>query len=99
MYDISTRNVKKGKNTYAFIFIVGFIFLAFLVYQTYTTHQKEASFDSSTTSTRVKITSYENDEGTTMYSPIYYYVVDNQEYRCSSITSSSISPSTKNDTV
>ena len=99
MYDISTKNVKKGKNTYVFIFIVGFIFLAFLVYQTYTTHQKETSLDSSTTSTRVEITSYENDEGTTMYSPIYYYVVDNQEYGCPSTTSSSISPSTKNDTV
>lgn len=99
MYDISTRNVKKGKNIYVVFLAVGFIFLAFLVYQTYTTHQKEASLDSSTTSTRVEITSYENDEGTTMYSPIYYYVVDNQEYRCSSITSSSISPSTKNDTV
>ena len=56
MYDISTRNVKKGKNIYVVFFAVGFIFLAFLVYQTYATHQKEASLDSSTTSTRVEIT-------------------------------------------
>lgn len=80
MYDISTKNVKKGKNIYVVFFTVGFIFLAFFVNLTYATHQKEASLDSSTTSTRVEITSYENDEGTTMYSPIYYYVVDNQEY-------------------
>lgn len=99
MYDISTKNVKKGKTIYVVFLVVGFIFLTFLVYQTYTIHQKEASLDSSTTSTRVEINSYINDEGTTMYSPIYYYVVDNQEYSCSSTTSSSVSPSTKNDTV
>ena len=99
MYDISTKNVRKGKNIYFVFLFVGFICLTFVTYYAYTTHQKKQTLDSSIMSTRVEITSYENDDGATMYSPIYYYVVGNQEYSCSSISSSSVMPSTENDTV
>lgn len=99
MYDISTQNVRKGENIYFVFLFVGFICFAFVAYYAYTTNQKEQTLDSSTMSTRIEITSYENDDGVTMYSPIYYYVVDNQEYSCSSTSSSSAIPSTKNDTV
>lgn len=99
MYDINTKNVRKGKNIYFVFFFIGFVFLIFAAYFTYATHQKKQTLDSSITSTKVEITSYINDDGVTMYSPIYYYVVDNQEYACSSTSSSSVIPSIQNDTV
>ena len=40
-----------------------------------------------------------DDEGATMYSPVYYYTVNNKDYTCSSNSSSSINPGTTNQTV
>jgi len=55
--------------------------------------------DSTVLSSKVNIESYVDDDGRTMYSPIYYYEVNGQNYSCSSNTSSSNNPGTKNKNV
>ncbi len=99
MYDISTKNVKKGKNFYFTFLAVGLFFLIIMGGILISSYIKLKSLDSTTTSTKVIVNSHENDEGSTLYSPTYYYVVDGREYSCSSNSSSSISPGTKNKKV
>lgn len=57
------------------------------------------SLDSTILSTRVEVSSYKNDKCNTMYSPIYYYRVDNKQYICKSNFSSSVYPGIKNKNV
>lgn len=99
MYDISMKNVKKGKNFFLIFFVVGvffFILMGGIIISSYVTLN---SLDSETISKSVEIKSHINDEGTTMYSPIYYYRVNGVEYTCSSNASSSIHPGTENKKV
>lgn len=60
---------------------------------------KLSKLDSQTISKSVEIESHINDEGTTMYSPIYHYRVNGVEYNCDSSASSSSHPGTQNKTV
>ena len=99
MYDIDTKNVKKGKNFYFIFFAVGLFFLILFTSIFITGVIKKNSLDSETISTRVEIKSHEDDEGTTMYSPIYYYRVNGRTYSCNSTSSSSNYPSTTNKKV
>lgn len=99
MYDISIKNVKKGKNVYYVFLLVGLLFLTILGAILVSGYTKLNSLNATTTSTRVEIKSYINDEGNTMYSPVYYYEVGGKEYICSSNSSSSINPGTSNKTV
>lgn len=99
MFDINTKNVKKGRRFFyiflaagiLFLFTFGGIFVSNIV--------KLNSLDSTVLSTRVEVKSYVNDEGSTMYSPIYYYEVNGQNYSCSSNASSSNNPGTQNKKV
>ncbi len=50
-------------------------------------------------STRVEIKDKLDDNGTTLYSPVYYYEVNGKEYSCSSKTYNSIKPSSENKKV
>ncbi len=99
MYDINVNNVKKGNNIYIVFLAFGLLFLivigGYLVYNFLTFN----SLDSTTTSTRVEVESYMNDEGTMMYSPVYYYTVNNKDYICGSNSSSNINPGKTNRTV
>ena len=99
MYDIDTKNVKKGKSFFAIFLIFGILFGLIFGGIYVGGLVKKNSMDSKTTSTRVEVKSHVNDEGTTMYSPVYYYEVNGVEYTCSSNSSSSINPGTKNKTV
>ncbi len=99
MYDINLKNVKKGKNFYLIFLAAGLLFLLIMVGILFYNYNKLNSLDSTVTSTRVVVNSHIDDEGSTMYSPVYYYTVDGKEYMCSSNSSSSINPGTDNKTV
>ena len=98
MYDINTKYVKKGRNFYLIFIIFGLAFMSIFGGVYINSYLKLKSLDSSTTSTRVEINSH-LDDGTTMYSPIYYYEINGIEYSCSSNSSSSIYPGTDNKKV
>lgn len=99
MYDINTKNVKKGKNFYLGFLAIGLLFLILLGGIIISNYAKLNSLDSTTTSTKVVVNSHINDKGSTLYSPTYYYIVDENEYSCSSNSSSSINPGTSNKKV
>lgn len=62
-------------------------------------YTKANSMDSTTSSTKVEVNSHRDSDGSILYSPTYYYMVDGREYSCSSSSSSSINPGTSNKTV
>lgn len=99
MYNINTKNVKKGKRFFLIFFVVGvffFIIMGGIIISNYISLGK---LDSETISKSVEIKSHVDDEGKTMYSPIYYYRVNGVEYSCGSNVSSNINPGTQNKTV
>ena len=98
MYDINTKYVKKGRNFYLIFIIFGLAFMLTFGSAYISSYLKFKSLDASTTSTRVEINSH-IDDGTTMYSPIYYYEVNGIEYSCSSNSSSSVYPGIDNKKV
>lgn len=99
MYDINIKNVKKGKRFYYMFFLVGLVFMAIIGYVYISSILKLKSLDSNVISSSVVVKSYINDEGTTMYSPVYYYEVNGESYTCGSNSSSSINPGNENKTV
>lgn len=99
MFDINIKNVKKGKRLFYIFLIAGVLFFILISGILVSNIIKLNSLDSTVLSTSVEVKSYINDEGTTMYSPVYYYVVNGLSYSCSSNSSSSINPGTENKTV
>ena len=99
MYDINTSNVKKGKKFFLLFLVVGIVFLVIMLAIVISNFTKLNSLDGKTLSSRIEVHEYFNDEGQTMYSPVYYYVVHEKEYSCSSNSSSSIHPGNENKTV
>lgn len=99
MYDINTKNVKKGKNIFYIFLLLGFIFFIIIFGILISSIIKLKSLDATTLSTRVDIKSHIDDDGAKMYSPIYYYEVNGIEYSCPSSGSSSVRPSTDNKIV
>ena len=99
MYDINTKNVKKGKKFYAIFIVAGAIFMAVMLFIFIADLTHQSSLDSSVMSTSVEIKQHIDDEGSTMYSPVYTYEVDGKEYQCGSNSSSSIKPSSDNTTI
>lgn len=99
MFDINTKNVKKGKNIFYIFLAVGLLFLIIMGGIFASSIVKLNSLDSTVLSEHVEIKSYIDDEGTTMYSPVYYYSVNGKRYTCGSNSSSSHNPGTQNKTV
>jgi len=99
MFDINTKNVKKGKRFFYIFLVAGLLFL-FIIGGIYVSSIiKLNSLDSTVLSSGVDVKSYVDNEGTTMYSPIYYYEVNGQHYSCDSNLSSSNNPGTQNKTI
>ena len=96
MYDIDTRNVKKGIKFFLMFLVVGVFFLGILLAILIMNIINYKSLDSEIMSNHVEINTYEDSDSGTMYSPTYYYNIRGKEYKCSSQGSSSIMPSTKN---
>lgn len=99
MYDINTKNIKKGKSFPRWFLIGGLFFLIIMLVLYISSVVKLKSLDSSVTSFKVDVNSHIDDEDGTMYSPIYYYEVDGKSYTCNSNYSTNQNPGTENKTV
>jgi len=99
MFDINVKNVKRGRSFFYIFLVIGLFFLFIIVGIFIFSIIKFNSLDSSVLSTSVEVQSHINDEGSVMYSPVYYYEVDSQNYSCASSASSSVKSSTQNNTV
>lgn len=95
MYNINTKNIKKGYNSFLLLLVIGFLFLAVFGRILISNYIKLKNLDSKIISNRVNVESYESDNST-MYSPTYYYIVNGESYSCKSNTSTSNYPKTSN---
>ena len=94
MYDINLKNVKKGRLLpilfiglgTAVLLILGIVFAAIFL--------GGGDMEGETTSTDIVINTYD-DDGTTMYSPVYEFEVDGKLYECNPHFSTSIRPDDK----
>lgn len=99
MYDISVKNVKKGKNLYIIFLVAGLFATIIFAFIMISNSNKLKSLDSTVTSTKVEINTHKDSDGNILYSPTYYYEVDGIEYTCPSTSSSSAKPKTDNANV
>jgi len=99
MYDIDLKNVKKGRKFPIIFIVVGLIFLLILGGIIGYSIFKRNSLDSVVLSTHVEIKESEDDDGDTMYSPVYYYTVNGVNYSCGSSSYSGRNPGTENGNV
>lgn len=99
MYDINTKRVKKRWHLHFMLLILGFIFFLIIGGIIIFNYKKLVGLDSSVMSRGVRVKSYINDDGNTMYSSIYYYRVDGVDYSCSPDSSSRTNPGTENKKV
>lgn len=95
MYDISFKNIKKYRNFYSIFLIIGLIFLAIILAIFLNFYLKISKLDSKTTATSIEINEHVDEDGDTMYSPRYKYMVDDIEYTCITSITSSINPTNK----
>lgn len=92
MYDINIKNVKKGKK-FNWIFIgAGLVFLAIMLAIFFSSIVNRNSLDAETQSIHTDPNRHEDSDGDMVYSPIFTYEVDGQQYTCASGVSSSIGP-------
>ncbi len=99
MYNTNAKKIKKGKRKfYIFLAIgvslllsVGGIFALNII--------KMNNLDSKIMSTKVEVKSYVNDSGNTMYSSVYHYRINGQDYSCNSNVSSNDNLETENKNI
>ena len=96
MYDIKLDNVKKGKKFFFIFFISGVAIAVIMIGILIGSTMNLNSLDATTMTTSVKINQHIDSDGNTMYSPVYHYNVNGEEYSCSSNSSSSIRPNESN---
>ncbi len=101
MYNINFTNIKKGRRFYYVFLAAGLFFLSILASIYISTIVSKNTLDSSTISTRVSVRQHTSSRSSAnmLYSPVYYFEVNGEEYICPSTSSSSIYPGTENKTV
>lgn len=99
MYDISYKNVKKGYSIAAICLIVGISLLLILGCIAINKVLKKKSLDSTVEATRIIDNCNYNSDDDMMCSPIYYFIVDNVEYKCETTGSSSLMVNSSNNKV
>lgn len=99
MYDINTKNVKKGINFYLGFFVIGLFLLTICGAVPISYYVELNSLDSTTTSTNVIVNLHTDYRGGTSYYQTHYYTVDGSEYSCDSYISSGSNPGTSNKKV
>lgn len=92
MYDIDTKNVKKGKKFFTAFIVFGLVFLAIFGILSVSSFIKYKSLDYQVEATRIDENPHYDSDNNLMYSPIYYYEVDGKEYVCKTTSSSSTPP-------
>lgn len=80
MYNLDYKNVKKLGNFGLPFFWIGILFLLIFGYFMFGGMVKKARMDATVEAYRVEIHSHRDSEGTILYKPTYYYVVDGNEY-------------------
>jgi len=99
MFHIDLNKLKSDRKSGRLCIIVGivtaFAIIAALVVQSFF----KSTLDTKTISTKVAIMENTNSDGEKMYTPVYTYQVNDQEYTCKSNLSTSIKPSAENGTV
>ncbi len=96
MYDINYSNIKKGRMVWYIFIFVALVFIGIMGFIAFTTLSKQKTLTGEATSYKYEFSSYYNDDGNKMYTPIYYYQVNGEEYTCSSSFSSSSPSGEKN---
>ena len=76
MYDINIKEIKDGKKLFFIFFAAGIIFLIIMGSMFINSFLTLKNLDSTTESIKVEIESHKDNDGTTMYSPVYYYLVN-----------------------
>ena len=92
MYEINFKNLKIERLIYRIIIYIGLLILLILDSIVVINIIRKKSLDSYVVTRHIEIETYEDEDGDTMYTPIYYYNVDGQNYKCTSHASSSNKP-------
>ena len=95
MYNISTKNIKKGSWLWILFLAIGIIFLLAISYMLFFNTNKMKDLDGKVLSYEVDVEIRQGDTGA-MYSPTYKFRVGEKSYSCPSNISSSIYPSSEN---
>lgn len=82
MYDISTKNLKKGILNHLGFFIGGMFFVVIIFWDPVVKYVKHLSMDSKTIGTRVELPNEGRVNEDQYFNALYYYKVDNHEYSC-----------------
>ena len=99
MYDINTRNIKKGLSSYFTFLLLSLLFVVIFGSMIVSKFLTVKSLDAEVISTSVDVGEHYDDEGALMYLPVYHYIVNGVEYACPSSISSNIYPGDDNKTV
>lgn len=99
MYKINFKNVRKGYILGGCFFGIGIIVLILFLYIFFGDVIKRISYNSSIEASRIEDNSYTNDEGDLIYSPIYHFRVNGNDYICEASYSSGFSVSSNRRTV
>lgn len=99
MYDINTKNVKKGRTFFILIILAVLLTFGLVGMLGISNVKKYNSLDYKTKAIRVDDNPHTNSDNETIYSPIFYYEVNGTEYKCESDGSSNVSPDHSNPVV
>ncbi len=99
MYDINTRNIKKGLSSYFTFLLLSLLFVVIFGSMIVSKFLTVKSLDAEVISTSVDVGEHYDDEGALMYLPVYHYIVNGVEYACPSSIFSNIYPGDDNKTV
>ena len=98
MFDIDTKNIKKGRKNHFVFLLIGICTSFLLMFMTVSNIIKWKSLDSHVLSTSVSVDK-ERDDKFHKYTAIYHYEVDGTDYSCRASSKSSNVPSRKNKNV
>lgn len=99
MYDINFKNLKTERFICRIIIYIGLILLLILDGVVVVNIIRKKSFDSYIVTRHIEIESHEDDEGDTMYTPVYHYSVNGRSYKCKPSSSTSDKPTIRNGKV
>lgn len=99
MYDIDYKNLKKGYIFFWPFFLGGLLFFGIGVFLFVSNETKKSQMDEEVKAISVDPNSHVDEDGTTMYSPIYTFEVDGEEFVCSTNGSTNMKVTSEHDTV
>lgn len=92
MYEINFKNLKTERLIYRIIIYIGLLILLILDSIVVTNIIRKKSLDSYVVTRHIEIETHEDEDGDTMYKPVYHYYVNGETYKCKPTSSSSNIP-------